>query len=278
MSAAEFERQKNAKAFLMTALITGALLLLVFMITWPIPEKNSEPVEAYIEIELPDEPPIDVNLGNNDVGSGNVQPIVTGTPSSQPVAQQEVATSRGPNAQQATRDLETDNTPNAPAVTKPANTNTNKEINNNPTDQTVKTPQPQLKAGAQMTSTRGSGNGGNTDLPGYNNPGSQGPGDGAGDKGVQNGNPKGGRYIDARVYNMPSYNFQDEFKESGKIVLDIAVDENGKLLSAVYDPSSTLPKSSKQYDIAMQRLKTEVKHPKIDGGFKQKIEFKFIVN
>ena len=262
----------------LTSGIAGGLLALFFLVSWNLPEKTVPPVEEYVEIALPDEPPInDVNLGNNDVGSGNVQPIVTGTPSSQPVAQ-EVAPSRGQHVQQATKDVDVDDRSNGAVVTRPTVPNPNaKDINNNANDQTVKATQPTLRRGAQMTSTRGTGNGGNTDLPGYNRPGSQGPGDGPGDKGVQNGNPNGTRYIGVRVVNIPAQSFEDDFDQSGKIGLNIEVDANGKLVSASYNlGASTLQKSSKQYTIALQRAR-QITYPKYDGGFKQTLTFNFTV-
>ena len=248
----EFERQKNIKALSSTSGIAGALVIIFIFVRWSLPTKETEEVEQYVEIMLPPDPPADdVNLGNNDVGSGNVQPIVTGTPSSEPVSQ-EVAPSRGENVAQQTRDIETDDRADGPPVTKPTNPRPDaKEINNNANTQTNSSPKPQLRRGAQMTSTRGSGNGGNTDLPGYNRPGSQGPGDGPGDKGMQNGNPNGTRYLGVRVVSIPAQSFEDDFNEGGTIALDIVVDANGKLTSASYQINgSSLPRSSKQYNIA----------------------------
>ena len=225
---ADFERQKNIKAFTYTSGIVGGLFLIFLFAKMTLPPKEVPQEPQYVEIALPDEPPLsnDVNLGNNDVGSGKVQPIVTGTPSSAPVSQ-DVSQSKGVNSQVATKDVETEEHPSSPPVTKATVPNTNKEINNNTTDQTV-TQKPQLRRGAQMTSMRGSGNGGNTDVPGYNKPGGQGPGDGQGDKGVQNGNPNGRRYIGTNAYSMRIKDFEGDFDENGKIAIDIEVDENGK--------------------------------------------------
>jgi hypothetical protein len=273
---AEFERQKNVRAFTYTAGITGALLILFLFVRWTLPPKEIPQEEQYVEIALPDEPPVDdLNLGNNDVGSGKVQPIVTGTPSSAPVSQ-DVAQTKGINSQVATKDVDVEDHKASPPVTKATVPNTNKEINNNADDQTV-TAKPQLKRGAQMTSMRGSGNGGNTDVPGYNKPGGQGPGDGQGDKGVQNGNPNGTRYLGVRVISIPAQNFEDDFNESGKIALDVEVNADGKLVSASYQvKGSTLPKSSKQYSIALDRAR-QIKYPQYDGGFKQTLTFNFTV-
>ena len=128
-----------------------------------------------------------------------------------------------------------------------------------------------------MTSVRGTGSGGNTDVPGFNKAGSQGPGDGPGDKGQVNGNPNGTRYLGVRVVNIPPQNFEDDFNEGGKIALDIEVNSAGRLENASYQAKgSSLPRSSKQYSIALDRAK-QIKYPQYDGGFKQTLTFNFTV-
>lgn len=276
---ADFERQKNIKAFSYTTGIVGGLLIIFLFAKMTLPPKEIPQEEQYVEIALPDEPPVDdVNLGNNDVGSGKVQPIVTGTPSSSPVSNEvNPAPARSSTSQIATKDVETEDHTSSPPVTKAKTPNTNKEINNNETDQTTKNKPVEQKPRALMTSTRGSGNGGNTDLPGYNKPGGQGPGDGQGDKGVQNGNPNGTRYLGVRVISIPAQNFEDDFNESGKIALDVEVNASGKLVSASYQAKgSTLARSSKQYSIALDRAR-QIKYPQYDGGFKQTLTFNFTV-
>jgi hypothetical protein len=275
---AEFERQKNIKAFTYTTGIVGGLLIIFLFAKMTLPPQEIPQEPQYVEIALPDEPPVeDLNLGNNDVGSGKVQPIVTGTPSSAPASQEVSPAPKSTSSQVATKDVETEEHPASPPITKAATPNTNKEINNNTADQTVKSKPVEAKPRAIMTSTRGSGNGGNTDVPGYNRPGGQGPGDGAGDKGVQNGNPNGTRYMGVRVVSIPAQNFEDDFNEGGKINLDIEVDGSGRLISASYKPGgSTLPKSSKQYNIALDRAR-QIKYPQYDGGFKQTLTFNFTV-
>lgn len=275
-NSAEFERKKNIKAFTYTSGIVGGLLIIFLFARMTLPPKELPQEPEIVEIILPDEPPVDdLNLGNNDVGSGKVQPIVTGTPSSAPVSQ-DISPSKGVNSQVATKDIETENHHTSPPVVKATVPNTNKEINNNANDETV-AQKPQLRRGAQMTSVRGSGNGGNTDVPGYNRPGGQGPGDGVGDKGVQNGNPNGTRYLGVRVISIPAQNFEDDFNESGKIALDVVVNDAGKLVSASYQAKgSTLAKSSKQYGIALDRAR-QIKYPQYDGGFKQTLTFNFTV-
>jgi hypothetical protein len=65
---ATFEAEKNRKAFLYTAIICDVLLLLAFLITWTHQHTPSSIVEELIEI----------NLGNNAEGYGQVQPLVKG--------------------------------------------------------------------------------------------------------------------------------------------------------------------------------------------------------
>jgi hypothetical protein len=276
---AEFERQKNIKAFTYTTGIVGGLLIIFLFAKMTLPPKEIPQEEQYVEIALPDEPPVDdVNLGNNDVGSGKVQPIVTGTSSSAPVSNEvNPAPAKSITSQVSTKDVETEDHISSPPVTKAKTPNTNKEINNNEADQTTKNKPVEQKPRALMTSTRGTGNGGNTDLPGYNKPGGQGPGDGQGDKGMQNGNPNGRRYIGTNAYSVRMKDFEGDFNENGKIAIDVEVDENGNLISATYQAKgSTLPKSSKQYSLALDQLH-RTRLPKMDGGFRETKIFNFIV-
>jgi hypothetical protein len=65
---ATFEAEKNRKAFTYTVLICGILLLLAFLITWPI--LQPPPVIAQDLLEI--------NLGNNEEGFGEEQPLIKG--------------------------------------------------------------------------------------------------------------------------------------------------------------------------------------------------------
>ena len=65
-----FEIQKNTKAFSYTVLICGLLLAIVFFYTWPL---SIPPMPAIQDL-------IEINLGNEQEGMGNVQPLVKGDP------------------------------------------------------------------------------------------------------------------------------------------------------------------------------------------------------
>src|SRR5581483_1522238 len=64
----QFEREKNMKALGMTALITGALFLFMFLVSWTIPQPPPPPADEGIE----------VNLGNSDMGFGKIAPQIPG--------------------------------------------------------------------------------------------------------------------------------------------------------------------------------------------------------
>ena len=62
---ASFDIEKNKKAFTYTSIIVAVLLLLAIFITWPIIKPPLPLVEDLIEI----------NLGNNAEGFGEIQPL-----------------------------------------------------------------------------------------------------------------------------------------------------------------------------------------------------------
>src|SRR5258708_2781462 len=67
---ANFEAQKNRQAFSYTALICALFLAIAILYTWPLQTPPSQVVQDLIEI----------NLGNEKEGMGDVQPLVKGDP------------------------------------------------------------------------------------------------------------------------------------------------------------------------------------------------------
>jgi hypothetical protein len=63
-----FEIQKNTKAFSYTAIICGILLAIAFFYTWPL---QMAPLPAIQDL-------IEINLGNEQEGMGDIQPLVKG--------------------------------------------------------------------------------------------------------------------------------------------------------------------------------------------------------
>ena len=65
------ENQKNARAGTYTGMVCGLLLFLFFIVSWSIPTPAVPPEELGME----------VNLGNSDIGSGDIQPLIPEAPS-----------------------------------------------------------------------------------------------------------------------------------------------------------------------------------------------------
>ena len=171
---ARFETEKNRKALAYTAIICGLLFLVAFLVSWKLPDPPPPPLQDLIEI----------NLGNETEGFGNVQPLIKGdkAPSNpQPVpVQQTVAVNN------AVKDIPTDDHPDKEAapVTKPVKTPA--KINT-PAPVIKPEPKPQKpKIAGYSGPKNGTGNGATEDN-GYkyhgNNPG------GKGDAGNPNGKP-----------------------------------------------------------------------------------------
>jgi hypothetical protein len=276
---AEFEQQKNLKAAAYSGAIAGALLLLFIFWKWPIPIKHEPPVEEYIE----------VNLGSGDQGFGSDQPQLPGEPA--PAQQVSYSPPQPVRSQEeSVRDVSTDeNSHDAPTVVKPAvskpdATKINSESKTVKTNTTVSPPvvthAPRPKATMGKV-TGGNGNGGNgaeTYKPG----GNEGIAGGNGDQGVVGGNPNGKSYTGApknmgiRVINIPPQNYEDDFNESGRVMLDIVVNGDGKLVSATYQPGGSTITNRSQIEIAKRRA-SQGTYPKYDGGFRQTIQVNFKV-
>ena len=111
-----FESEKNRKALMYTAVICGVLLVLFFLISWKIVPPTVPVVEDLIEI----------NLGNNDEGFGEEQPLIKGemAPSDEAVVLPQQPASPAQEEEEAVTpddNAEADAAPvNKPIKTKPA--------------------------------------------------------------------------------------------------------------------------------------------------------------
>ncbi len=196
---ATFETEKNRKAFLYTAAIAVALLLIAILWKWATPLPPTPVAQDLIEI----------NLGNLDEGFGEVQPLIKGdpTPGNEPAEQQQ-PTPAAPDNNDATPVKEDYNTDDeaAPVVkaekvtpTKtPAKQPTTQPVKNpNPTPVVVAEPKPQKpKIAGYGGPKTGTGNGATEDN-GYtmqgNKPGGKGDAGSPGGKPDSYGNQPGGR-------------------------------------------------------------------------------------
>jgi len=263
----EFESRKNRKAFFYTLLISGALLLALFLISWNLPFNPPEPVEEGLE----------VNLGNSDQGLGDNQPFLPNDPSKQ---DQEKYTP--PKTVAATaepmKDVETDDKDaEAPAVKTPPVTKPEaKKIPEK--DLAVKTPKKKVQTAVNPTpapakpkavfhGVNGDGTGGN-DADHFKPGGNQGIAGGKGDQGAPGGDPnsnnyKGGGHGNGiaisqglqgrRIVRTPS--FTDEFNENAKVAVDIHVDASGNVISAEYQARGSTTSASDLKAIALQKAR-----------------------
>ena len=198
-----FEIQKNTKAFSYTAIICAFVIAIAFLYTWQI----HIPPAVY--------PPdlIEVNLGNDAEGMGNVQPLVKGDPApeSEPPTPQKSVQANNVGTKNIEAD-ETDDKEAAPVnkILKP--TKDAKIVNKEPINKAVKavntapvinpTPVPPKPKLPLYKGGNGSGGNGAAEDNGYKNQGNK---SGNGDNGSPNGKPDsygtspGGKSVGPRV-------------------------------------------------------------------------------
>ena len=266
----DFEKAKNVKAGTITGVISGALLLFFFLVSWSVPVVTPPPVEEGMV----------VNLGNSDDGSGDIQPLIPGKPAA---AEKEVNTP--PKAASApvqdVRAVETDdNDEEAPDVTVPKpkvsnpqstnvptkeNTTVTKQNNSKP--QIVENPKPAPpKPKVTYKGGDGSGTGGNN-ADSWNNSRSEGNTTGTGDRGKIDGDPNSKNYEGSggsgysisgnlkgrRILQQPS--FQDDFNENAKVAVDLSVNASGAVTSATYQPRGSTTSNAGLKDIALRKAR-----------------------
>ena len=171
---ATFETEKNRKAFVYTAIICGAILLIALLVSWKLPEHPPMILQDLIEI----------NIGNNAEGSGEVQPLIKGekSPATESAAQQQSAQANNTKPEEIKTDENTD--PESAPVTKPVK-KTPKVVT--PAVVVTPAPKPQKPKIAGYNGPKGGTGNGATEDNGYKYQGNK-PG-GTGDAGSPNGKP-----------------------------------------------------------------------------------------
>jgi hypothetical protein len=172
---ATFEAEKNRKASIYTALILGSLLLITFLVSWTNVTHPPKPVEEFIEI----------NLGNDIEGFGEVQPLIKGekAPADEPAPQQQQAAP----VQPVTEEKQEENTdPESAPVNKPVKTPVKVTPKALPTP-VPPAPKPQKPKIAGYNGPKGGTGNGATEDNGYKYQGNK-PG-GKGDAGSPSGKP-----------------------------------------------------------------------------------------
>lgn len=265
-----FEAEKNRKALMYTSIICGLFLIIAIFYTWPM---RVPPIP--VELDL-----IDVNLGNEVEGMGDVQPLVPGerAPDNQSVASNQSAKKANEAPSQNIPADESDDEEAAPIVktekpkvpakeiNKESSTKSTKNINPSP----VVNPNPAPPKPKIPLYKGGTGTGGNgaAEDNGYRNQGYQ---KGNGDAGSPDGKPDaygnspGGKngisvirgLSGRRPISFPS--MQDDFNENAKVYVEIKVNASGKVTSATIARGTTTSNSNLR-NIAIEKAK-QLKFP-----------------
>ena len=272
-----FNQQKNIKAGTYTVLLLGSLLALCFIISW------TSPVVPPIQ----EEEGMEVNLGDSETGSGDVQPLLPGDPA----LETETVQTPPPQPTQtapAEKEIETnDNDKEAPpaVVTKPKEDIKPKpKAEFKPVPETPKPvvkpkeeakpvetpPAPKPKAIYKSATGNANGTGGNN-ADTYQPSKGQGIAGGSGDQGKLNGNPNSDSYTGnggygsgngvsisrglqgRKINRFPS--FEDDFDENAKVAVDIKVDNNGNVPTATIQPRGTTTGNANMKNIALRKAR-----------------------
>lgn len=171
---ATFETEKNRKALIYTSLILGGILLIALLVSWKLPQ---HPTVLFNDL-------IEINLGNDEEGYGEVQPLIKGekSPSSESAPQQQAAAPNQPADEVKTDDVSDHES--AP-VTKPVKTTP--KVVPIPVVTAPPAPKPQKPKIAGYNGPKGGTGNGATEDNGYKYQGNK-PG-GTGDAGSPSGKP-----------------------------------------------------------------------------------------
>lgn len=265
-----FEAEKNKKALMYTSIICGLFLIIAIFYTWPM---RAAPVPLMEDL-------IDVNLGNEVEGLGDVQPLVPGerAPDNQSVASNQSAKKAVESPSQNIQADENDNEEAAPIVKTEKSKVTAKEINKESSTKATKNinPSPAINPNPAPPKPKiplykgGTGTGGNgaAEDNGYRN---QGYKKGEGDAGSPDGKPDafgnspGGRsgvsvirgLAGRRPISFPS--MQDDFNENAKVYVEIKVNADGKVTAASIARGTTTSNTVLR-NIALEKAK-QLKFP-----------------
>jgi hypothetical protein len=280
---ATFETEKNRKAFIYTASICGALLLLAFLIKWT----NLPPTLALAEDLM------EINLGNNEEGFGKEQPLIKGemSPEAEAPVQAKQAAQVKTQAAEETVQPEDNAEEDAAAVTKtekakkpnPSVTPVVKQPvkNINPVPVIAPAPKPQKPIATYKGPGNGKGNGATEDN-GYTYQGNK-PG-GKGDAGDPSGKPdsygntpggKSGVSVTRGVkpLNLDKLKFEDDFNENAKVSLDVKYSASGGYISSNVAKGTNT--TSKNIIAIAKKKAAELKLPALGEGGVSTILFNF---
>lgn len=288
---ASFEARKNTQATMITAGFAGLLLLIMFFWTWTLPAIILPPVDegVLVELNLPEEPPIEIRQAGGGGGGGNpVQAIEEkGTASAPPQ----------PGTEDDAKDIEEDETEKAsppilkPDVPKPTATKINENksvVKTEPKPNPLPPAPPRPKAVLGKT-TDGSGKGGGA-AEDYDRAGGSGTGSGVGNgsgsgggrgTGAGGGTGSGtGRGVGPMVKSgdrriVTSYSFQGDLDKATILAtIKVSPDGIGVFESFARGSSST----SSAYRTAIIQYLRNIKFNKSDHESTVTVQFNFRIN
>ena len=270
------------RAIMYTAISLVVVLLLLWMIRW---STAKPPVPIPVDL-------IEVNLGNEQEGEGDVQPLKQGEMSPNPPAPEDGAIASAPSAAPDKQDIQPDDNEDADAApvtkaekakpsTNPYTAVTKPTPTKNPTPSVAPSPKPQQPK--FVYNGPGKGNGNNADRDnGYQNQGNN-PG-GKGDKGSPAGHPDsygsdpGGRVgvgvtSGVRPTNLGALRFEDEFNQNARVEVRVRYNGSGAVTNVSIDKTNTTDRTI--LNIA-RRKANELKFPAngAEGG-ESTIQFNF---
>lgn len=269
---ATFESQKNKKALAYTAMICIALLLLALLISWKHAPAHQQVLPEYIEI----------NLGNEIEGFGDVQPLIKGekAPTNESADQQQTASIKNP----VTEDFKTDDNVDKESAPVSTPVKTTTKVKMPPTAVVTPAPKPQVPKIAGYNGPKtGTGNG-STEDNGYkyqgNNP------TGKGDNGNPNGNPDsygntpGGKVGGPRVTSgnrkiIRYYSFTGDL-DKATIYATIKVSPEGKGTFTGFGKNST--SRNPAYATAIVEYLKNIQFDKANDESIVTVQFNFTVN
>lgn len=269
-----FETEKNRKAFIYTAIICICLLLLFILISWKVMPPTVPVVQDLIEI----------NLGNNEEGFGEEQPLKKGnrTPSEENIPGPKQAAAKAVETEKVEPDENADE--DAAAVNKPDKNKTKVKVEKAETPVIAPAPKPQKP---KITyNGPGSGPAGNnpTQDNGYTYQGNK-PG-GKGDNGDPNGNKDsygntpGGKIGGPKVTKgnrkiVRYYSFTGDLQKA-TIYAKIKVSPSGVGTFVGFDKYST--SQSPAYATAISNYLRTMQFDKSDDESVVTVQFNFNIN
>lgn len=242
-----FERKKNLRALGITLLSCSIIFILFYIIKWNKPVIEKPLVEEGIE----------VNLGDGNTGTGDIEPQVPGEPTS-PTDNASI-----PSTQPETPSQQADPNGDVPTAIPKTNTPVIKPDVKPIIPKAVVQPKPPQPK-AQMTKPK---NQSGTRSDDYK-PGSQGINGGHGNQGSPDGNPNASNYgdrsgtgsgisikngLNGRRITYPK--MEGNFNENAKVAIDVVVDAAGKLISYAISTKGTTTSNPQTRQSAIDQLK-----------------------